>query len=189
MKKAIKAIFLDRDGTVNREVNGVTDIKLLVLLPSVGRAIKKMKQLDFLVFIVTNQAVVARGHITEAALDDIHKELLKRLRKNGAEVDGVYVCPHHPIDGIGKYKKLCVCRKPGTGLVKKAIREFGINPAQSFFVGDMTTDILTVKRAGLKTILLETGHGGKDGRYKTTSDYRAKNLLDAVKVISSSRGF
>ena len=187
MKKMTKAIFLDRDGTINKEVNGVTNTKLLTLLPDAARAIKEMKRRGFLMFIVTNQAVVARGYITEARLGDIHKELLRRLRKNGAEIDGVYVCPHHATEGVGQYKKKCSCRKPRPGLIKKALRQFAIDPSQSFFIGDMTTDILTGKRAGLKTILLETGHGGKDGRYAIAPDYRAKNLLDAVSVISREK--
>ncbi len=178
-----RAVFLDRDGVINREVDVLRSIKQLRLLPNAARAIKKINNLGFLAVIVTNQPVIARGWLTEKEVEEIHAVLGKRLKIGGAKIDAIYSCPHHPNANLKKYRMECSCRKPNTGLIKKAAKELNINLKKSFMVGDRTADILAGKRAGLKTILVKTGYAGKDGRYQVNPDFTAKNLLEAGEII------
>ncbi len=182
-----KAVFLDRDGTINKEVPYLHRIKDLRLLQAAATAIKKFNQLGFLVVIVTNQSGIARGLLNEDKVDEIHAVLIKRLAKKGAKIDAIYYCPHHPSEAkIKKYRIFCRCRKPNVGLIKKAAKEFKIDLRKSFMVGDMTSDILMGKRAGLKTILVKTGFAGKDGKYNIKPDFLANNLSEAVRIIKKS---
>lgn len=179
----MRAVFLDRDGVVNREVDVLRDIRQLHILPSAAEAIKKINLLGFLAIIITNQPVVARGWLTEKELDEIHAILIKRLQKKGARIDAVYYCPHHPNANLKKYRMRCVCRKPNLGMIKKAAKKYKIDMKKSFIVGDSTSDILTGKKAGLKTILVKTGYAGEDGKYGVRPDFTAKNLLGAARII------
>lgn len=180
-----RAVFLDRDGTLNKEVDVLRDVKQLRIFPGAARAIGTLNRLGFLVIIVTNQPVIARGWLTEKEVDAIHEVLLERLRKKSARVDAIYYCPHHPNANVKRYRMKCTCRKPNTGLFLKAAKEFNINLKKSFTVGDMMWDILAGKRAGVTTILIKTGYGGKDGKLAVdvVPDYTAKNLYDAVRII------
>ena len=136
--------------------------------------------MGFLLIVITNQPVVARGWLSEKQLQGIHEILKRRLMKQGAEIDGIYYCPHHPQATLKKYRKLCACRKPAIGLIKEAIQTFDIDVKKSFFIGDSTRDVLAGKKAGLKTILVRTGNGGNDGKYIIKPHIVAKNLLVAV---------
>lgn len=176
------AIFLDRDGTINHEVDNLKDIRQLRLLPYVAEAIRELNK-KFLVIIISNQPVIARGWITEVELESIHDELIKRLKKQGAHIDAVYFCPHHPQANLRRYRKDCPDRKPRPGLIFKAAKDFNIDLKKSFFIGDTTVDIQTAKNAGVKSILVKTGYGGKDGKFTITSDFTAKNLTVAVNHI------
>lgn len=180
----MRAVFLDRDGVINREVDVLRDVRQLKILPGVGQAIKKINQLGFLAIIITNQPVIARGWLNEKEVDAIHAVLVRRLNKKGAKIDAIYYCPHHPNANLKKYRLLCQCRKPNIGMIKEAVRQFKIDVKSSFFVGDTTGDILAGKRAKLKTILVRTGYAGQDGKYEVKSDFTAKNLMEAVKIIS-----
>ncbi len=179
----MKAVFLDRDGTINKEVNLLRNLKQLKILPKAAEAIRKINQLGFLVVVITNQAVVARGWLTEKGVDEIHAVLIKRLAKKGAKIDAIYYCPHHPEANFKKYRVKCRCRKPNLGMILKAAKKFKINFKKSFMVGDHTRDILTGHRASLKTILVKTGYAGKDGYHDIKPDFTAKNLFEAVKII------
>ena len=175
-----KAVFLDRDGVINREVDHIRSMKQLRLLPKVGNAIRLLNKEGYLVIIVTNQPVVARGWITEKGLKSIHAELRHRLVKKGAEINSIFYCPHHPKADLIKYRKNCLDRKPDVGLIIKAVKKFNISLEDSFLVGDTTTDIKTAKNAGITSKLLKTGLGGKDKTFKIKPDYIAKNLLEAT---------
>lgn len=179
----MKAVFLDRDGTINKEVNVLRDLKQLKILPKVGEAIKAFNNLGFLVIVITNQAVVARGWLTEKEIDHIHGIMIKRLSRKGAKIDAIYYCPHHPEGNLKKYRVRCRCRKPNPGMILKAAKKFKVNFKKSFMVGDNTRDILAGKRAKVKTILVETGYGGRDGTHNVKPDFIAKNLFEAVKII------
>lgn len=181
------AVFLDRDGVINKEIDVLKNIRELRILPNVAEAIKAMNKLGFLVIVVTNQPVVARGWLSEKQLDEIHAVLLYRLGEKGARIDATYYCPHHPDANLVKYRVKCRCRKPNIGMIKTATADFDIDLKKSFMIGDSTRDILAGRRAGLKTILVETGYGGKDGKYDVKPDFIAKNLLAAVKIIKKCK--
>lgn len=180
-----RAVFLDRDGVIIKEVDNLREVSQLRLIPGAVKAIQTLNKMGVLVVIITNQPVVARGWINEKELKYIHQVLLKRLAKKGAKIDAVYYCPHHPEANLKKYRKKCSCRKPNIGLVKKAIKDFSISIKKSFFIGDQTRDILTGKNAGLKTILIKTGYGGRDGKFNVKADFEAKNLIKAIEIVKN----
>lgn len=179
-----KAVFLDRDGVINREVGVLSDVTRLRLLPGVAGAIRKLNQQGFLVVIVTNQPVVARGWLDEEGVKEMNNLLLKRLEKKGAKIDAVYYCPHHPEATLEQYRKRCLCRKPEAGMVFKATQDLNIDLEKSFMVGDMSQDVLAGERAGLKTVLVRTGYAGKDAKYNAKPNFVSKNLVEAVNHIT-----
>ncbi|MDF9787850.1 HAD-IIIA family hydrolase [Polynucleobacter sphagniphilus] len=186
-------IFLDRDGTINEEVNHLCDPHQLNLLPGVGNAIRRINRSGILAVGITNQPVVARGEITVDDLDKIHFKLDYLLGLDKAYLDRLYFCPHHPDAGypgeVQKLKIKCNCRKPGTALIDLAVRDLKIDRQASWFVGDATSDIEAGQRAGLRTILLRTGHGGSDGKYPSAPDYIFPNLSSAIGWIVEGHSF
>ncbi|MDP3948321.1 MAG: HAD family hydrolase [bacterium] len=182
-----KAVFLDRDGTVNVLTPGkyILHSRDIRLLPGVAKAIRKLNGLGYLVIIITNQGTIGRGVLTEKKLDEIHAIMISRLAKMGAKIDAVYHCPHHPKAILPGHAIRCACRKPNIGMILKALRHFAIDKKKSFLIGDATPDILAGKRARIKTILVKTGYGGKDGKHNVTPDFVASNLGDAVRLIAS----
>lgn len=186
-------IFLDRDGTINEEVNYLCKPDQLKLLPGVGSAIKRANESGVLVVGITNQPVVARGEATTGDIDRIHSQLDYLLGLEGAYLDRIYYCPHHPNGGylgeIPKLKIKCNCRKPETELVDLASRDLKIDRQSSWFIGDTTSDIEAGKRAGLRTILLRTGYAGSDGKYSSVPDYIAADLYSAIEWILEGHKF
>lgn len=153
-----KAVFLDRDGTINREINFLSDIEKLELLPHAAEAVKKINESGYLAIVITNQPVIARGDISFEGLREIHNKLETLLGKEGAYVDAIYFCPHHPNKGFEgerlEYKVVCECRKPKAGMILQAAKDFNIDIAQSFMVGDRQTDMECGKSAGCKKNIL-----------------------------------
>ncbi|MGN1479164.1 MAG: HAD-IIIA family hydrolase [Acutalibacteraceae bacterium] len=153
-----KAIFLDRDGTVNIYRGYINKPEQLELINGVAQGINIFHDLGYLVIIVTNQPVIARGECTEGELDEIHNKMETLLSKSSAYVDAVYYCPHHPDGGFdGEIKELkiqCDCRKPKPGLIFKAQEDFNIDLSESFMLGDTKTDILTALNAGCRPVLI-----------------------------------
>ena len=182
-----KALFLDRDGVINKEVDHLNKLDQLVLIDNIGKAIRKINQAGILAVVVTNQPVIARGELNNSDLQDIHNKLDTLLGLEGAYIDRVYYCPHHPDKGFkNEVKELkidCDCRKPKPGLLLQAAKEMNISLQDSWLVGDSSGDILAGKQAGVKTILVKTGYGGTDMKYRVRPDLIADNLLAAVKVI------
>jgi histidinol-phosphate phosphatase family protein len=172
-----RAVFLDRDGTINEEVNYLSDISQVKILPKSAEAIKLLNEHGFIIIIITNQSGVARGYFSEKTLKEIHNHLKSELQKDGAAVDAIYFCPHHPDDGCG-------CRKPTLGLIKKAVEDWNINLTSSFMVGDKLVDVETGKRAGCQTVLVLTGYGEKEAKEMEKSDthpdHIAKDLYQAA---------
>lgn len=168
-----KAIFLDRDGTINKYVGFLRNIDDFELIEGVSEAIKLINQSGYLAIVVTNQPVIARGEVTWDELHEIHKKMETLLGKDGAYIDGIYICPHHPDKGFEgerpEYKIDCDCRKPKPGLLLQAARDFNINLAQSIMIGDSENDMLSGENAGCKKTVLV-------GRNN-------KSLLDVVKLI------
>lgn len=185
------AIFLDRDGTLIEEVNHLTSPNDLKLLTGVAAAVRLINRVGKLAIVITNQPVVARGEITFEGLSKVHARLETELGKEGAYLDGLYVCPHHPDRGfpgeILELKKQCDCRKPETGLIDKACNDHQIDRSSSWMIGDTTSDIETGRRSGLRTVLLRTGYAGSDDKYQVRPDYIFPNLNDAVEWILFKR--
>jgi histidinol-phosphate phosphatase family protein len=186
-------IFLDRDGTINEDVNHLSDPNQLILLPGVGNAIRRINRSGVLAVAITNQPVIARGEVTVDDLDKIHMKLDYLLGLEKAYLDRIYYCPHHPDAGYsGEVRSLkikCNCRKPGTALIDLAVQELKIDRHASWFIGDTTSDIEAGQRAGLRTILLRTGYAGSDGKYPTVPDYIAPNLSSAMDWIIEGHPF
>lgn len=178
------AIFLDRDGTINKEVDNLRSVKQLRLLPGAARAIREMNRLGFLVIVITNQPVVARGWLTKKEVDKIHVVLESRLAKKGAKIDAIYYCPHHPDANLKQYRLHCNCRKPKPGLFFRAIKEWNVNPSKSFAIGDYVWDIEAGRAAGVKTILVKTSSRScEEASLNSKPDFVVKNLSEAVKLI------
>lgn len=182
-----RAIFIDRDGTINREVTHLKSPDQVELLPGTAAAIRRLNRSGTLAVVVTNQPVVARGDVSLEGLGRIHARLESRLGAEGAFLDGLYYCPHHPDKGfpgeVSELKGHCNCRKPEPGLIDKACSDLGIGRHDSWMVGDTTSDVEAGRRAGLRTVLLRSGHAGTDAKHATRPDYIAPDLADAVEWI------
>lgn len=153
-----KAIFLDRDGTLNRYVGFLRNIDDFELITGVAEAVRKINESGYLAIVVTNQPVIARGEVTVDQLNEIHKKMATELGREGAFVDAVYYCPHHPDKGfegeIPELKFNCECRKPKPGLFLKAAQDFNIDLSQSFMIGDSEADVQAGLNAGCRSFLI-----------------------------------
>ena len=136
-----KVVFLDRDGTLNTEVNYLYRPEDLELFPDVAKALARLKQHGFKLVVVTNQAGVARGYYGEEDVNRLHRYLNSLLAADGAEIDHFFYCPHHPEHGVGKYKTECHCRKPNPGMLKMAEQFYRIDKAHSYMIGDKLVDM------------------------------------------------
>ncbi len=182
-----KAVFLDRDGVICKDTNYLHKIQNFEFIDKTIDALKLLSKTDYKIIIVTNQAGIAHGFYTEEDFFKLNNWMLNKLKSKGIRIDKVYYCPHHPDAKVAKYKINCNCRKPKTGMLKKAAKEFNINVKNSFLVGDKTSDIKTGENAGCKTILIKTGYAGKDKQYKITPGFTVKNLYEAVKLILNGK--
>lgn len=182
-----RAVFLDRDGTLIVDKDNLRSADGLELLPGVADAIRELNHHAWRAVVVTNQPVIAKGWATEADLQNIHNKLETLLGLEHAFLDRIYYCPHHPDAGFeGERKELkirCDCRKPGIGMIQKAVADLNIDLSQSWLIGDTTTDLRTAKNAGLRSILVRTGTGGSDGKHSTLADFVCDDLASAVKLI------
>lgn len=180
-------VFLDRDGTLNKEVSYISSADQLELLPNIGKSIRALNQSPYKTCIITNQPVIARGDCTLADLKNIHNKLETLLGMDGAFIDRIYICPHHPdagFDGeVPSLKIICQCRKPSIGMIARAQRELNTDLGQSWLIGDTTTDIQTAINAGLKSILIETGYSGLDHKFDCRADIILPDLFEAVNFI------
>jgi len=177
------AVFLDRDGTIIRQVELMHRVSQLRLLPGAADAIRSLNEKHIPVVVVTNQPVVARGIASEYEVGLVHEELNRRLQGRDAHIDAFYFCPHHPNATLEQYREICLCRKPAPGMIQRAASDLGIDPRLSVMIGDTTQDVMTGSRAGVRTILVRTGHGGHDPwQYECSPDWTVKNLKAAVRV-------
>ncbi|MEY4964907.1 MAG: hypothetical protein RL274_490 [Pseudomonadota bacterium] len=181
------AVFLDRDGTLNVEKGFLASQDGMELLPGVGAALKTLRQAGYSLVVVTNQPVIARGEASEDDVAAIHRRLEWELGKEGAYLDAIYLCPHHPDKGFAgerpELKIACQCRKPGTAMVEQACRELNLNAKASWMIGDQTRDIEMAHRAGLRAILVRTGTAGRDGNFSATPNFVADDLPAAADMI------
>ena len=187
LKNKQKAVFLDRDGTINVHIPFINNHKDIRLIDGAARAVKALNENGYLALVVTNQPVIARGECSFDELDLMHQVIETQLGKEGAYLDDLAFCPHHPHSGYeGEVKELkidCDCRKPKTGMIDGFVKKYNVDLSQSFLVGDTTIDIQTAVNAGLKSILVLTGCAGEDKKYDVKPDYVCKDLADAVNLI------
>ena len=184
----MSAVFLDRDGVIVEEVDLLFRAEQLRLLPGAAAAIRRLNELKIKAIVVTNQAVVARGMVTEAGMDVIHERLRQMLAAENAILDQIYYCPYHENANLIEYRRFSHDRKPETGMLEKGAQEFGLELSRCFMVGDTTSDILAGRNAGCRTILVRTGHGGVDGKHPCVPDAIAKDLSAAVDIIVDQWG-
>ncbi len=178
MKSKRCAIFLDRDGVINKEINYLSNPDDFEFISGSIKALRLLKEKNFLLIIITNQAGIARGYFTEQVLNEIHEKMIKLLDKNGIALDDIYYCPHHP-----EFTGICDCRKPKPGMILKAQQKYNIDLSNSFMVGDTLNDIKTGFAAKCKTVLVLTGYG-RDECKKIESikpDFIYENLLEFAK--------
>lgn len=174
-----RAVFLDRDGTMAKDVNYCARPEDFELFPNIAKAIKLLHEHSLKVIVVTNQSGIARSYFTEETLDQIHEKMKMELAKEDAWVYGIYYCPHHPNDN-------CDCRKPKPKLVLQAAQEHNIDLKHSFVVGDLEMDIELGKAAGCRTILI-LPNSGDDDRKQMAPDYTTVDLYHAARWIVSQR--
>ena len=184
-----KAIFLDRDGVINKEVNYLIRKKDIKIINGVPEALKELKDRGFMLIVISNQPSVARGWVTKEGIEEINNEINRRIKeKSDIEIDKFYFCPHHPNATLKKFRKICKCRKPCPGMILQATKEFDINLEESWVIGDRISDIATGKEVGCKTILIEKEYSynkieGKDFNINIKPDFKAKDLFAAIKKI------
>lgn len=166
LKNKQKAVFLDRDGTINKYVGFLRNIDDFELLPGVAEAARKINACGYLAIVITNQPVIARGEVSVLQLQEIHNKMETLLGLEGAYLDAIYYCPHHPHKGyegeIPELKIDCDCRKPRPGLFLKAAKDFNIDLNNSWMIGDSENDVKAGKAAGCKTVLIGEGSFGQD---------------------------
>jgi len=184
-----RAVFIDRDGTISEEVGYINHPSRFRLFPFSVPAIKLLNENDWLAIVVTNQAGVARGYFSEDMIQTVHERLHKDLERDGARLDAIYYCAHHPSVGEPPYRFDCDCRKPKPGLISRAVKEFDIDPSSSWMVGDRYSDIELARNAGIHSAFVMTGYGRGEWEHQQNNwvyqpDLISENLLETVEAIS-----
>lgn len=182
------AVFLDRDGTLNRELDGaLARPSQLELLEGAAEGAARLSAAGFALVVVTNQSAVARGWCTLDDVREVHAELSRRLSAAGAELAGIYACPHHPEFGQAPYRRECPCRKPSAGMLRRAARELALDLARSWIVGDALRDLRAAHAVGARAVLVETGKGAHEalrlGELDGPPPRRARDLAAAARLI------
>lgn len=175
-----KAVFLDRDGTINEEVNYLHECHKLKFIPGTMEALRLLKEKGYLLIVVTNQSGVGRGYFSKEDVDRVHEYMNDLLRTEGAEIDGFYYCPHVEEDK-------CACRKPQTGLYLKAQEDFNIDFRQSYMVGDKITDILAAEKLGCGVGLVLSGHDISESYQKQYGEHCYRDLLEFARALDAER--
>lgn len=187
LRRKVPAIFIDRDGVLNEERDHLATPDEVALLPGVADALARLNRSVQRTVVVTNQPVIARGECTVEGLERIHARLDCLLARSGAYLDALYYCPHHPDRGfpgeVPSLKIACSCRKPETGLVGRAAAELGVDLARSWMIGDTTTDVELARRCDLRSILVRTGHAGRDRKFACRPDFIVPDFAAAVDFI------
>ena len=179
------AVFLDRDGTINEQMGYINHLSRFHLLPGVAEAIRSLNEHGLPVVVVTNQSGLARGYFPESLLEEVHQEMRRLLALEGARIDGLYICPHHPEAKDPRFRVNCTCRKPNTGLLEQAAVDLRLDLQRSYLVGDRWSDLRCGAAVGASTILVLTGYGRGDAAYvgpgqTVQPDHVAEDLLAAA---------
>ena len=187
-----RAVFIDRDGTISEEVGYINHPSRFRVFPYAAAAIKQLNDNGWLAIVVTNQAGVARGYFSEEMIQTVHAEMKQDLERNGARLDAIYYCAHHPSVGDPPYRLDCDCRKPKPGLISRAAQDFEIDLADSWMVGDRYSDVELARNAGVKSMFVMSGYGRGEWEHQRANwseqpDLVAENLLEGVGVIVAGR--
>ncbi|UOD35865.1 D-glycero-beta-D-manno-heptose 1,7-bisphosphate 7-phosphatase [Deferribacteraceae bacterium V6Fe1] len=190
MKKP--TVFIDRDGTINRDAGYINSLDNFEVYPFASQAIKLLRDNGYLVVVITNQAGIARGIFTESFLEKIHNKMRKILQENGTDVDGIFYCPHYKGSKIPEYNVDCECRKPKTKMIDDAINALPVDRDNMYMIGDKYTDIQMGINAGCKTIMVKTGYGAGEiendcHKWTKKPDFIADNLLLAALAILNNK--
>lgn len=180
------AVFLDRDGTINVDVDYLSSPDEVAFIPGSIEAIRTLNDLGVKVFVVTNQSGIARGLLTEQDMHAVHEHMNARLQEHGARIDEYFFCPHHPEAVIELYRKHCSCRKPEPGMLYAAAAKHTINLSASFMIGDKCVDMKAGKAAGAVCLQVSTGYGAAErDAAGGVRDFYADDLLGAVQIVQS----
>lgn len=177
-----RAVFLDRDGTINIEKEYLYQSADFEFIPGAPEAIYRLNRADIMVVVVTNQSGVARGYYTEDDVENLHRHIDHELESSGAHIDAWFYCPHHPA-GRGSYALPCDCRKPLPGMLQEAAARYDIDLTNSTMIGDKLADIEAGTAAGCHTILVRTGYGRDEERQVGTETEVCDDLLSAVESL------
>lgn len=186
-------MFIDRDGTLTEERGYINHPRRLCLLPRSAEAIRRLNRAGVPAVVVTNQAGIARGYFSEDVLRAVNDALVDRLAGQGARLDGLYVCPHHPTEGELPWRAQCECRKPRPGLLHRAATELDLDLERSVMVGDKASDLVPAAAVGARGVLVLTGYGVGEWEYRRQTflvkpDHVADDLLEAVDWVLAERG-
>jgi D-glycero-D-manno-heptose 1,7-bisphosphate phosphatase len=186
-----QAVFIDRDGTISEEVGYINHASRFRVFPYSGAAIKLLNDTGWLAILVTNQAGVARGYFSEEMIQTVHSQLELDLKKDGARLDAIYYCAHHPSVGEPPYRFDCDCRKPKPGLILRAAEDLDIDLSRSWMIGDRYSDIELARNAGVHSAFVLTGYGRGEwehqrAEWKHDPDQVGDTLLEVVQKIVSS---
>ncbi len=182
-----RAVFLDRDGTIIEDTHHLSHARDMKLINGAAEGIKLLNSAGFKIILITNQSVVARGYLTELELINIHRELENQLQSQGAYLDAIYYCPHHPTKGKGTYRVECDCRKPEPGMMRQAAEDHELKLKNSFVVGDKMSDLEAGFAVGCSGVLVRTGYGieaeARLAGFEQRPHLIADNLLEASRWI------
>jgi len=178
-----RAVFLDRDGTINIEKDYLYRVDEFEFIPGAPEAVRMLNEAGFLVVVVSNQSGVGRGYYTEEDVDILHRHIADELAKSGARVDAWFYCPHHP-QGKGSYSLACRCRKPLPGMLLEAARRYAIDLEASVMIGDKLVDMEAGAAAGCRTILVRTGYGSAQEAEVLPGTEVYDDLLAAVRALA-----
>ncbi len=182
---AIRAVFLDRDGTINVAKEYVHRIEEFEFIPGAIAGLQLLSRANIDIIVVTNQAGIAKGIFSETDLAAVNQHMIAELLGHGVKLAGIYFCPHHPQGTVSRYRKACACRKPSPGLLVTAMRERGLAPSEAVMVGDRNSDVEAGRALRLTTYLVETGYGASE-KHETNATYVVPDLLSAVNHIVSN---
>jgi D-glycero-D-manno-heptose 1,7-bisphosphate phosphatase len=183
-----RAIFLDRDGTLNEETGYITDPLQFRLYDFAAEAVRLINARGWRAIVVTNQAGIARGLYDETFLAKLHEQMIRTFDAAGARIDAVYFCPHHPEKGEPPYRQACTCRKPAPGMIERAARDFDLHLPNCFVIGDRYSDVAAAHAVGARGLLLRTGHGQAEietAGWPREPDHVAENVIEAVRWVFS----
>jgi D-glycero-D-manno-heptose 1,7-bisphosphate phosphatase len=178
-----RAVFLDRDGTINVELEFLYRPEDFQFIPGAPQAIRLLNEAGFRVIVVTNQSGIARGFYDEAAVSRLHRHMDEQLARFGARVDAYYFCPHHPEHGTGDYRKSCTCRKPMDGMLRLGADEFSLDLSVSFMIGDRIVDVVAGLKAGCRPMMVRTGYGTAESAGLPPEIPVYADLMEAVRSI------